>query len=91
LERAHQGDHQREQIKQFPIEYFAEVPLGRLKWIMQQVPLTEAHCRVVWITLSALQREFAATQNLKVTEEIERLTPEYEKLKEPWRFVESEQ
>jgi hypothetical protein len=51
------------------------------------VPLTEAHCRVVWITLSALQREFAATQNLKVKEEIERLAPEYEKLKQPWHFV----
>jgi hypothetical protein len=28
-----------------------------------------------------------ATQDVKVKEEIDRLAPEYKKLKEPWRFV----
>src|SRR6266481_7817392 len=37
--------------------------------------------------LDKLAREFATTQDMKVREEIERLAPEYEKLKEPWRFV----
>ena len=37
--------------------------------------------------LDKLVREFAATHDMKVKEEIERLTAEYEKLKEPWRFV----
>jgi hypothetical protein len=37
--------------------------------------------------LDKLAREFAATQDMKVKEEIERLTAEYEKLKEPWQFL----
>jgi hypothetical protein len=37
--------------------------------------------------LDKLRREFAATQDMNMKKEIERLTPEYEKLKEPWRFV----
>jgi|SoiMetStandDraft_2_1073263.scaffolds.fasta_scaffold66956_2 hypothetical protein len=37
--------------------------------------------------LDKLAREFATTQNLKVKEEIDRLAPKYEKLKEPWQFV----
>ncbi len=37
--------------------------------------------------LDKLAREFATTQDMKVKEEIERLAKEYEKLKEPWRFV----
>src|SRR6266478_7499026 len=35
--------------------------------------------------LDKLARRFAATQDMKVREEIERLAKEYEKLKEPWR------
>ena len=38
--------------------------------------------------LDKLARQVATTRDVKVKEEIERLTPEYEKLKEPWRFVE---
>jgi hypothetical protein len=37
--------------------------------------------------LDKLKREFGATHDMKLKEEIERLAPEYEKLKEPWRFV----
>jgi hypothetical protein len=37
--------------------------------------------------LDKLAREFATTHDVKVKKEIARLTPEYEKLKEPWRFV----
>jgi hypothetical protein len=37
--------------------------------------------------LDKLKREFATTHDVKVKKEIARLTPEYEKLKEPWRFV----
>jgi hypothetical protein len=37
--------------------------------------------------MDALARQFAATHDVKVKEEIERLTAEYGKLKEPWRFV----
>ena len=37
--------------------------------------------------LDKLRREFATTHDVKVKEEIERLTPKYEKLKEPWQFV----
>ena len=37
--------------------------------------------------MDALARRFAATHDMKVKEEIERLAAEYEKLKEPWRFV----
>ena len=39
------------------------------------------------IRLDRLTRQFAATQDVKVKVEIERLTIEYDKLKEPWRFV----
>jgi len=35
----------------------------------------------------ALARKFAATQDMKVKEEIERLSIEVGKLKEPWRFM----
>ena len=38
--------------------------------------------------LDKLRREFATTHDVKVKKEIARMTPEYEKLKEPWRFVE---
>jgi hypothetical protein len=38
--------------------------------------------------MDALARQFAATQNMKVKEEIERLARELTSLKEPWRFVE---
>jgi hypothetical protein len=37
--------------------------------------------------LDKLAREFATTHNMKVKEEIEHLGVEYNKLKEPWRFV----
>jgi hypothetical protein len=37
--------------------------------------------------LDKLERQFAATHDVKVKGEIERLAPEYEKLKEPWWFV----
>jgi hypothetical protein len=37
--------------------------------------------------MDALAREFAATHDMKVKEEIERLAKEYDKLKEPWPFV----
>jgi hypothetical protein len=37
--------------------------------------------------LDKLRREFATTHDVKVKKEIDRLTPEYKKLKEPWRFV----
>jgi hypothetical protein len=37
--------------------------------------------------MDALAREFAAIHDMKVKEEMERLTKEYDKLKEPWRFV----
>ena len=36
--------------------------------------------------IDALAREFAATHDMKVKEEIERLAKEYGKLKEPWEF-----
>jgi len=36
---------------------------------------------------SALAREFAATHNMEVKDEIERLIKEYGKLKEPWEFM----
>jgi hypothetical protein len=35
----------------------------------------------------ALARQFAATHDMKVKEEIEQVAREYGKLKEPWRFV----
>jgi hypothetical protein len=37
--------------------------------------------------MDALAREFAATHDMNVKEEIERLAREYGKLKEPWVFV----
>ena len=37
--------------------------------------------------LDKLRREFATTHDVKVKKEIARLTPEYKKLNEPWRFV----
>ncbi len=37
--------------------------------------------------LDNLGRQFTATHDIKVKEEIERLAKEYDKLKEPWRFV----
>jgi hypothetical protein len=37
--------------------------------------------------LDKLAREFATTHDVKVKKEIERLAPEYDKLKQPWRFV----
>ena len=40
--------------------------------------------------MDALARKFAATHDIKVKEEIERLAKEYGKLGEPWRFVSSE-
>src|SRR4029077_7084725 len=41
----------------------------------------------VGMRLDKLAREFATTHDVRVKEEIERLAAEYEKLKEPWRFV----
>ena len=37
--------------------------------------------------IDALARTFAATHDMKVKDEIERLAREYGKLKEPWVFV----
>ena len=37
--------------------------------------------------MEALARKFAATHDMKVKEEIDRLGVEYGKLGEPWRFV----
>ena len=37
--------------------------------------------------MDALARRFAATHDMKVKEEIERLAKEYGKLKQPWVFV----
>jgi hypothetical protein len=37
--------------------------------------------------MDALARRFAATHDMKVKEEIERLAGEYSKLGEPWVFV----
>ena len=37
--------------------------------------------------MDAVAREFAATHDMKVKEEIERMAKEYGKLKELWRFV----
>ena len=37
--------------------------------------------------MDALARQFAATHDMKVKKEIERLAKEYGKLGEPWRFV----
>ena len=39
------------------------------------------------LRLDKLRREFATTHDMKVKKEIERLVKEYDKLKEPWRFV----
>ncbi len=39
------------------------------------------------VRLDKLARQVATTHDMKVKEEIERLAAEYEKLKEPWRFV----
>ena len=44
-------------------------------------------CNLLGIRLDKLARQFAATQDVKVKEEIERLTTEYGKLGEPWVFV----
>ena len=40
--------------------------------------------------MDALARKFAATHDMKVKEEIERLAKEHGKLKEPWVFVAGE-
>jgi hypothetical protein len=45
-------------------------------------------CNLLGIRLDKLARQFAATQDVKVKEEIERLATECGKLKEPWWFVE---
>jgi hypothetical protein len=37
--------------------------------------------------IDTLARKFAATHDMKVKEEIERLAKEHGKLKEPWVFV----
>ena len=37
--------------------------------------------------MDALAQKFAATQDMKVKEEIEHLSIEVGKLKEPWRFM----
>ena len=37
--------------------------------------------------LDKLARQVATTHDMRVKEEIERLAAEYDKLKEPWRFV----
>jgi hypothetical protein len=37
--------------------------------------------------MDALARQYAATHEMNVKKEIERLAAEYDKLKEPWRFV----
>lgn len=37
--------------------------------------------------MDELVRQFAATREMKVKEEIERLAAEHDKLKESWRFV----
>jgi len=39
------------------------------------------------VRLDKLARQVATTHDMKVKEEIERLAREYDKLKEPWRFV----
>jgi hypothetical protein len=39
--------------------------------------------------MDALAREFAATHDMKVKDEIERLAREYGRLKEPWELVAS--
>ena len=44
-------------------------------------------CDLLATRLDKLKRQFAATHDVKVKKKIARLTPEYEKLKEPWRFV----
>ena len=37
--------------------------------------------------MDALARQFAATHDMKVKEEIERLAKDYGELNKPWRFV----
>jgi hypothetical protein len=37
--------------------------------------------------LDKLKGQFAASHDMKIKKEIERLAPEYDRLKEPWRFV----
>ena len=37
--------------------------------------------------MDALARKFAATHDMKLKDEIERLAKEYGRLKEPWVFV----
>jgi hypothetical protein len=37
--------------------------------------------------MDALARQFAATHDMKVKDEIDRLAREREKLREPWMFV----
>jgi hypothetical protein len=49
--------------------------------------IRDSVCDALGMRLDKLRREFAATQDMNMKKEIERLTPEYEKLKEPWRFV----
>jgi hypothetical protein len=44
-------------------------------------------CNLLGIRLDKLARQFAATHDMKVKDEIERLLKEYGKLKEPWAFV----
>jgi len=39
------------------------------------------------VRAGALARKFAATHDMQVKDEIERLRKEYGKLKEPWVFV----
>ena len=43
--------------------------------------------RSTGLRLDKLARQFAATRDMKVKEEIERLAKEHGKLKEPWVFV----
>jgi hypothetical protein len=44
-------------------------------------------CNSLAMRLDELTREFAASADMKVKKEIVRLAKDYEKLKEPWRFV----
>ena len=49
-----------------------------------------AFCRPAWqYTIRQSAREFAATHDMKVKNEIERMAKEYGRLKEPWVFVAS--
>jgi hypothetical protein len=67
----------------------AEARKGRQQVLCATLPgIRDSVKELIEKQMDALARQFATTHDMKINEEIERLAPEYEKLKEPWRFME---